>query len=34
MEDKKFNRIQVVLDEKDKTGIELGEQIGKSNTTL
>jgi transcriptional regulator with XRE-family HTH domain len=34
MEDKKYNRIKVVLAEKDKTGIWLGEQIGKSNTTV
>jgi len=34
MEDRKYNRIKVVLVEKDKTGIWLGEQIGKSNTTV
>lgn len=34
MEDKKYNRIKVVLAEKDRTGIWLGEQIGKSNTTV
>jgi len=34
MEDRKYNRIKVVLAEKDKTGIWLGEQIGKSNTTV
>ena len=34
MEDKKYNRIKVVLAEKDKTGIWLGEQIGKSNCTV
>ena len=34
MEEKKYNRIKVVLAEKDKTGIWLGEQIGKSNTTV
>lgn len=34
MEDKKYNRIKVVLAEKDKAGIWLGEQIGKSNTTV
>lgn len=34
MEDKKYNRIKVVLAEKDKTGIWLGEKIGKSNTTV
>lgn len=34
MDDKKYNRIKVVLAEKDKTGIWLGEQIGKSNTTV
>ena len=34
MDNKKYNRIQVVLAEKDKTGICLGEQIGKSNTTV
>ena len=34
MDDKKYNRIKVVLAEKDKTGIWLGEQIGNSNTTV
>lgn len=34
MEYKKYNRIKVVLAEKDKTGIWLGEKIGKSNTTV
>lgn len=34
MDDKKYNRIKVVLAEKNKTGIWLGEQIGKSNTTV
>lgn len=34
MEDQKYNRIKVVLTEKDKTGIWLGEMIGKSNTTV
>ena len=34
MEEKKYNRIKVVLAEKDKTGILLGEQIGKRNTTV
>ena len=34
MDDKKYNRIKVVLAEKDKTGIWLWEQIGKSNTTI
>lgn len=34
MKDKKYNRIKVVLAEKDKTGIWLGEKIGKSNTTV
>jgi DNA-binding Xre family transcriptional regulator len=34
MEDKKLNRIKVVLAEKDKTGRWLGEQIGKSNCTV
>lgn len=34
MEEKKYNRIKVVLAEKDKTGIWLSEKIGKSNTTI
>lgn len=34
MDDKKYNRIKVVLAEKDKNGIWLEEQIGKSNTTV
>ena len=34
MIDKKFNRIKRVLAEKDKTGIWLGDRIGKSNTTV
>ncbi len=34
MEEKKLNRIKVVLAEKDKTGRWLGEQIGKSNCTV
>lgn len=34
MKNRKYNRIKVVLDEKDKTGIGLSEQIGKSNTTV
>lgn len=34
MEDTKYNRIKVVLAEKDKTGIWLGEKIGESNTTV
>lgn len=34
MENKRYNRIKVVLAEKDKTGIWLGKQIGKSNTTV
>ena len=32
--DKKLNRIKVILAEKEKTGIWLGKQIGKSNTTV
>ena len=31
---RKYNRIKVVLAEKDKTGIWLSEKIGKSNTTV
>lgn len=31
---KKYNRIKVVLAEKDKTGRWLAEQIGKSNCTI
>lgn len=34
MEDKKLNRIKVVLAEKDNTDIWLGKQIGNSNTTV
>ena len=34
MEERKYNRIKVVLAEKDKTGIWLSEKIGKSNTTI
>ena len=34
MEERKYNRIKVVLAEKDKTGIWLSEKIGKSNTTV
>ncbi|MBP7984203.1 MAG: helix-turn-helix transcriptional regulator [Bacteroidaceae bacterium] len=34
MEHRKYNRIKVALAEKGKTGIWLGEQIGKSNTTV
>lgn len=34
MKDNKYNRIKVVLAEKNRTGIWLGEQIGKSNTTV
>lgn len=34
MEERKCNRIKVVLVEKDKTGIWLSEKIGKSNTTV
>ena len=30
----KLNRIKVVMAEKDKTGLWLSEQIGKSNTTV
>ena len=29
-----MNRIKVVMAEKDKTGLWLSEQIGKSNTTV
>lgn len=29
-----LNRIKVVMAEKDKTGLWLSEQIGKSNTTV
>ena len=31
---KKLNRIKVVMAEKDKTGLWLSKQIGKSNTTV
>lgn len=34
MEDRKLNRLKVVLAEKDKTGRWLSEQIGKSNCTV
>jgi transcriptional regulator with XRE-family HTH domain len=34
MKENKYNRIKVVLAEKNRTGIWLGEQIGKSNTTV
>ena len=34
MEERKYNRIKVVLAVKDKTGIWLSEKIGKSNTTV
>jgi DNA-binding Xre family transcriptional regulator len=34
MEERKYNRIKVVLAEKDKTGIWLSGKIGKSNTTV
>ena len=34
MEERKCNRIKVVLVEKDKIGIWLSEKIGKSNTTV
>lgn len=34
MEEQKLNRIKVVLAEKDKTGIWLAAQIGKSNCTV
>jgi len=32
--ERKYNRIKVVLAEKDKTGMWLSEKIGKSNTTV
>ena len=32
--ERKYNRIKVVLAEKDKTGLWLSEKIGKSNTTI
>ena len=32
--DRKYNRIKVVLAEKDKTGLWLSGIIGKSNTTV
>ena len=34
MKSRKYNRIKVVLAEKDKTGIWLSEKIGKRNTTV
>lgn len=34
MQEKKYNRIKVILAEKEKTGIWLGKQIGKSNITV
>ena len=34
MSELKLNRIKVVMAEKDKTGLWLSEQIGKSNTTV
>ena len=34
MQEKKYNRIKVILAEKEKTGIWLGKQIGESNTTV
>ena len=34
MSELKLNRIKVVMAEKDKTGLWLSEQIGKSNTTF
>ena len=34
MKSRKYNRIKVVLAEKDKTGIWLSEKIGKNNTTV
>lgn len=34
MSELKLNRIKVVMAEKDKTGLWLREQIGKSNTTV
>lgn len=33
-ENKKLNRIKVVLAEKDKTGRWLAEKVGKSNCTI
>ena len=32
--ERKYNRIKVVVAEKDKTGMWLSEKIGKSNTTV
>ena len=34
MKKRKYNRIKVVLVQKDKTGIWLSKKIGKSNTTV
>lgn len=34
MSELKLNRIKVVMAEKDKTGLWLSEQIGKSNTMV
>ena len=34
MDEHKYNRIKVVMAEKEKTGLWLGKQIGKSNTTV
>lgn len=34
MENRKYNRIKVVLAQKDKTGIWLSKKIGKSNITV
>lgn len=34
MEDRKLNRLKVVLAEKDRTGRWLSEKIGKSNCTI
>lgn len=34
MSELNLNRIKVVMAEKDKTGLWLSEQIGKSNTTV
>ena len=34
MSELKLNRIKVVMAEKDKTGLWLSEQIGKTNTTV
>lgn len=34
MSELKLNRIKVVMAEKDKTGLWLSEQIGKSSTTV